>query len=226
MTEPLSQAQKAFHQRIMAAHVFTETEARAVWESLDDRTKFEAALKSCNAQLRYAGLEISAVAMPTTTTHPKSDPDTDDDTPPTASPNRQNNHKALTKYYAMINKFPDEIAKVTFQRLWTPAEHALVRIWLESLVENTFLSRASLINARSKLDAKLSLTLEQSQSLLNRLVDEAWLRESNQGKNARPGSMQAAIVLAPRTYLELSYMLMDEFGMDANELPQQFKYME
>jgi hypothetical protein len=38
--------------------------------------------------------------------------------------------------------------------------------------------------------------------------------------------MQAAIVLAPRTYLELSYMLMDEFGMDANELPQQFKYME
>jgi hypothetical protein len=203
MVEPLTRGQKMFNQRILAEHCIPEEEARQIWEDLrrdNDMggSKMEESLVICNKQLAYTGLEIVAVSI------------------------RDENDKAKC-YYSMINKFPDEISKKAFLTLFQPQQHAYVRVILEKLVEGPE-KRSSLLNLRLEMEgsdtASKNLTLPAAEETLDALEDEKWI----QSMKSKDGSNSAALGLAPRAYAELSYLLVQEFGMDKDELPQQILY--
>ena len=239
--EPLSYAQKALNQRLLAEHTLKEDDLRALWNELNNNNmSLEDALRQSNAQLAHAGLEIAAIAMKEENV---------DNGMTTQNSTSSTNATTVKKYFSLINKFPDDLAKETFGKLYTPAEHALVRLWLAALVETTVESRAGLLNLRSQLSKStqtqtqatqptqdenaenqptqqttttLSLSLQGAEDLLERLLEEQWLEYSS---STRRQSMQAQIQLAPRTYLELGYLLTQDFGVPAEDLPQQFKYI-
>jgi Nse1 non-SMC component of SMC5-6 complex len=198
MVEPLARGQKAFNQRIMAEHCLSEKRAQAIWDELSaandmGASSFAKSIALSNAQLDYCGLEIVAVSVP-----------------------NKEEGGSTQRHYAMINKHPDEIAKKCFQNKFTPKEHAFVRVVLEKIIEGPT-PRSTLINLRSEVEDGNSFRLEAAEDTLQKMLVEKWLQEEG---GARRGSMQAKIALAPRSYLELSYLLVDEFGMDKDELPQ------
>jgi len=198
MVEPLSRGQKAFNQRLMAEHCLSDEKCREIWENLAQTSdmgasSFEKSIARSNAQLRYCGLEIVAVSI------------------------RDDNNEP-TRHYAMINKHNDDIAKKCFQITFTPKQHAFVRCVFEKLVDGPT-SRSSLINSKNELEDGHKFPISEAETALCKLVEEKWIQEVK--GSARRGSMQANLELAPRTYLELSYLLVDEFGMDKGDLPQQ-----
>jgi Nse1 non-SMC component of SMC5-6 complex len=198
MSEALSTGQKVFNQRLLAEHCLSEAEAIALYEDVqknyqDLKESFTQSLQSANAQLQYLGLEIVAISIP----NPKG--------------NKPERH------YAMVNKFPDDIAKQAFQAtIFQPAsQQAYVKAVLEKLVQDGASARATLLNLKN--DIKEKIPLSSAEDALERLLEEKWLVETGE----RRGSNGAEIILGPRTYCELSYLLTEEFGMDKDDLPQQ-----
>jgi hypothetical protein len=95
-------------------------------------------------------------------------------------------------------------------------------------------SRANLLNLKNSLKGNESLTTDQAVACLDRLIAEQWVwaaaeTTSNDDSSGTGGrlrrrprsSMKTQLALAPRTYMELSYMLVDQFGMEHADLPQQ-----
>jgi hypothetical protein len=114
------------------------------------------------------------------------------------------------RYYAFVNTFPDETAQSAIQM--TAQDQAYVRAVLQQLVEDGETTKATLLNLRDKI-----LTLPAAEVILDKLIDEKWIEWSDPRKRNANASK---ISLAPRTFMELSYMLVDDFGLDKTELPQ------
>ena len=218
MSEALSTGQQVFNQRLLAAHCLSEPEVTKLYKSLQEHhedlqnVRLTETMGACNAQLQYLGLEIVAVILPS-----------EDD------PNKNIRH------YAMVNKFPDDISKCCFQsHLFQPPEQqSYVKAVLQKLVDSssddddnnddddekntsrrntttTTITRAALLNLNR--DAKI--TLASAEECLDRLLDEKWLSSPKR-------TNQSVVRLGPRAYCELSYLLTEEFGMEASALPQQ-----
>lgn len=206
MSEPLSTGQKIFNQRLLAEHCLVETQAQALYEELQQTYEdlqdlsLTDCIKSANAQLQYLGLEIVAISMPS----------------------EENGKKKTVRHYAMVNKFPDDIAKQAFQAtVFQPAsQQSYVKAVLEKLVQDGATARSTLLNLKNDLAADSKITLLTAEDALERLLEEKWLVESSSSGNRR-GSNAAEIQLGPRAYCELSYLLTEEFGMDKDDLPQQ-----
>lgn len=195
MTEPLPTGIKAFNQRLLAEHSLPEKKAREVWEQLSTTYEMgtesmESGLARANAQLRHIGMEIVGISV------------------------RQEDG-SFNRHFAMVNKHPDEVAKMVFQQSLSAEEHSYIRLVFEKLVEGTE-SRANLLNLKNGVEG--AFKLENAEDSLQKLVDDKWLEEAP--GNIRSGSMQAKIQFAPRTYSELSYLLVSEFGMEKENLPQ------
>lgn len=184
----------------------SETAAVALYKELQQNDSdlkhhsFTESLELSNAQLQYLGMEIVAISIPGGT---------------------GNNNNEHERHYAMINKFPDDISKKAFQDaiFQPPTQQAYVKAVLEKLVQNGATARSTLINLKNDMTETIPLLC--AEDALERLLEEKWLVELEGPRAARRGSNVAEIVLGPRTYCELSYLLTEEFNMDPNDLPQQ-----
>jgi hypothetical protein len=238
MSEPLSTGQKIFNQRLLAEHCLTERQAEALYEELQqtyaDLEEFPSlidCIKSANAQLQYLGLEIVAIAMPASASDADEN-DEDEDESENSHSNKKSKRASMTtstvRHYAMVNKFPDDIAKQTFQAaiFQPPSQQAYVKAVLEMLVQDRATARSTLLNLKNTVSsAESKVTLSEAQDALERLLEEKWLTEtttkSATNKAHRRGSNAAQVQLGPRAYCELSYLLTEEFGMDQESMPQQ-----
>jgi hypothetical protein len=213
MAESLTRGQKMFNQRLLAEHCVTEEVARGIWntihEAADDdgmgADSFEASVALCNTQLKFCGLEIVAVSIK----------------PPVG--NNSGSNKSL-QHYAVVNMFPDAMAKKSFTNAFHLHQYAFVRLVLEKLVEGPA-ARSTLINLRNDLEEAHKLALDPTEKALQKLLDEKWIQESSgSGSDSASralGSYAAKLCLAPRAYMELGFLLVDEFGMHQDDLPQQ-----
>jgi hypothetical protein len=209
MAEALPTALQIFNQRLLAAHYWSEDEAKKQFQTIqatygdededdqqDNNEYFSRAIAISNAQLQYVGLEIVAISI----RHPE-----------TGTP---------TRHYAMINSFPDDVAKQSFQTVLfqPPSQQAYVRAVFETLVEakGAGVPRNTLLNVKNNLPEDNSLSLALAEDALDKLIEEKWL-VLEQGKKGR----NANIFIGPRSYCELSYLLTEEFGMEKEDLPQQ-----
>ena len=234
MTERLTRSQTLLNQRLLAEHCLEEDKIRRLWDSIsskndddnendDENNKltFEETLAVCNEQLTQIGLEIVSVSIVA--------------------------GSSSGKYFCIINKFPDDIAQKTFERLFHPQQHAFVRVVLEKLVNDGPTRRNPLLNARledkandgdndddakdksdennennqvekPKKETSKQLPLPLAEQVLDILTDEKWIDKVKTDEGA------IVYALAPRAYAELSYLLEKEFGMDKDDLPQQIYY--
>lgn len=205
MTEPLCQALLAFNQRLLASHCLSEEEARDLYEQVskdfdNDDLQFEEAMASSNAQLQYLGLEIVAISIP-----------------------QDNGHK---RFVAMSNKFPDDVSKLVFQKSFhPPITQSFSKLVLHKLASEGPQSRATLINLKNEIeidkDSSAKITLHNAEDALEQLLQAKWIVSEQAGRRQSNASI---LQLGPRVYCELSYLLVDEFGMEADELPQQIYY--
>ena len=120
------------------------------------------------------------------------------------------------QHYAFVNTFPDDVAQTVLAM--TQPEQAYIRTVFTTLAEEGEATKAALLNAKDK-----AFALPQAESTFDRLVDERWIEWSDPRKRNKNG---AKVKLAPRTYMELSYMLVDDFGMSRDDLPQMVYHME
>jgi hypothetical protein len=120
------------------------------------------------------------------------------------------------RHYAFINTFPDEVAQAVLAM--TQPEQKYIRLVLQNLVDETESTKATLLNLKDKI-----LTLPQAEALFDKLVDDKWIVWVDPRKTNANGSK---VKLAPRTFLELPYMLVDDFGMDKEDLPQMIYHID
>lgn len=140
------------------------------------------------------------------------------------------------RYYAMVNKFPDDVAKHCFMSGVSNNEAVFVRHIFEKFASlssaeegsqsstsgtgGTAMARSAILNSRNDMDKNFKITLPQAESVLEKLLEEKWLAYENPANGtARRTSNTAKIILAPRTYLELSYFL-ESSGMEQDNMPQ------
>jgi len=258
-----------FNQRLLAAHCLQESEARDLWKRLTEGggggesnpEKLEDALVLMNRQLKYAGLEIRGVSIvPSKPRQDENDADAggNDDNEGEDGRGKQSQRSTGSgssgkgsrgrgirpvRYYAMINKFPDEVAKACFQ-IGTVHEQAFVRNLIERFAASGGEPEpwSALVNSRSEINdgnsnnstnddggggdggsnknknSKTKVTLPQAENLVWLLLDEKWLQRENPAEGGG-GKKSSLIGLGPRTYLELSYFL-EQKGMEADDLPQ------
>jgi Nse1 non-SMC component of SMC5-6 complex len=237
MAEALTTGQKTFNQMLLADHCWTEKKALKTWNDLaqsgydmggDD---LHTTLASCNAQLEYCGLEITAICF------------------------MNNNNNKPSRHYAMINKYHgDDIAKSANKSRMTLSEINLSRLIFEKLVQDGQADRATLINLKKDLTiVEASFTLEKAHAVVQALQDEKFIKEvetvapaaatgddddedeeengsssqqqrRQQRRTSKPGTMRASMALAPRAFMELGYLFVEQFGMDKSELPQQLYF--
>jgi hypothetical protein len=69
------------------------------------------------------------------------------------------------------------------------------------------------------LDENHKLGLDDTEKAFEKLLDAKWIEGTD--AESRRGSMSSKVNLAPRAYMELSYLLVDQLGMSADDLPQQ-----
>lgn len=198
MTDPLPDAVKALNQRFLAEGCFTQARATELWETELSATfetggrsmTLKQAIKASNKQLTVAGLEIVGVVLEGTT------------------------------YYSLINKHGDEVAKQGFAATWGggTAEVNYVRLVLSKLAEGPC-SRAQLNNSRNEIKEK-NFDVDTAQLILDRLLDEFWIMPETGQEKQRRSSNQIKLALGPRSFMELSYLLEDQFGMDKADIPQ------
>jgi Nse1 non-SMC component of SMC5-6 complex len=164
MAEPLTTGQKTFNQMLLAEHCWTEKKALKTWNDLAQNgydmggDDLHSTLASCNAQLEYCGLEITAISF-------------------------MNGSKGPSRHYAMINKYHgDDIAKSANKSRMTLSEINLSRLIFEKLVQDGQADRATLINLKKDLvNVEASFTLEKSckrckmKSTLRRSSIKQWL---------------------------------------------------
>ena len=191
-----------FNQRLLAEHCMTKERTEQIWHDLEESTgdmggdTLEASLASGNKQLQAGGLEIVSVSM-------------------------RNDEDVPSQYFCMVNKFPDDYTKTSFQHIFHRDQNLYCHMVLKKLVsDGPRVKRSALLNARSEIneeeeDSKTRLSLSQAEDVLDQLQDEKWIQMSN-----------GHLSLAPRAYAELSYLLQNDFGMDKEELPQQIFYRD
>jgi hypothetical protein len=122
------------------------------------------------------------------------------------------------RHYAMVNTFPDEVAQTVLAM--SKPDQTYIRLVLQALVDadEGEATKAAVLNLKDKI-----LTLPQAEALFDKLLDDKWIEWSDPRKRNANGSK---VKLAPRTYMELSYMLVDDFGMPEEDLPQMVYHME
>ena len=192
ITEPLTRGHQLFLQRLLAAHVMNDEEAKKLHEELNDtRSKsLEQSLVIMNEQLSAGfGLEVATVNI------------------------------QGTRYHSIVNLDADDaIAKASFSHVYTPHERAFIRIVLEHLVETEKAPRMDLVNLRQKLtDPYKPITIDAAEYCIDSLLEEFWLVPASDADRRK--SMKAEYQIGPRSYLELSTLLTD-FGMPKDDLPQ------
>lgn len=254
-----------FNQQLLARHCMTESDARKTWKSLvkvcqeeeDNVEKFEDSIVEINAGLKTIGLEIRGVSIASTSIQQQSSQQSsqsqsstqqqqDGNTPGSSKSKSSAKRQQHVRYYAIVNKFPDEVAKHCFSSHGTPNEACFIRHILEQFAslassdnnddDNTTppaMARSKIINSRNDMvdndNKNIKITLPQAETIVDKLLDEKWLMYEQQqdggtsgGQRQRQrhrGSNTSKIVLAPRTYLELSYFL-ESSGMEQDDLPQ------
>jgi Nse1 non-SMC component of SMC5-6 complex len=255
MSQSLTLGQKVFNQRLLAEHCLSETQASALFEELQQTypdlgegfNSLHDCIKSSNGQLRHLGLEIVAIAMPAKygvvsveDDDDENEENDDDNTmsqkskpgPSKRSSSTPSSSASSTKilHYAMVNKFPDEIAKKTWQAaVFQPlTQQSFVKAVLERLAQEGATPRSTLLNLKNTVSGSTSserITLASAEDALERLLSEKWIvpAKSNKkgGRRGAATSSNGSIVLGPRAFCELTYFFTDEFGVDAQEIPQQ-----
>jgi Nse1 non-SMC component of SMC5-6 complex len=226
-SRPLPNGLILFNQRLLSLHCLSEKEARALWESIAKErgefsveeymghSDFEQSIAIANSQLVYCGLEIAAVAMKEV----------------------KENRTKLVRFYAMVNKYGnDEVAKHSFSHFSQHLYHYIGTV-LQKLVADGPTSFNDLVNLRIHHPPTLSaatqddeqvkqqpktLSLAEADSCLRQLLADQWLEQQTSEETSH--STQTAkkrVTLAPRTYMELSHVLVDQFGFNKDDLPQQ-----
>mmetsp|Transcript_377 Transcript_377/g.520 ORF Transcript_377/g.520 Transcript_377/m.520 type:complete len:206 (-) Transcript_377:1232-1849(-) len=192
----LPSGQKLFLQRLLAQHVMKDEEAQALHEELDESGRpMEQCFREMNHRLTSDfALEIATVSIASGGTH--------------------------QRFHAIINQRADSIAKASFKHEFNPHQLAYIRLILEKLVSGAA-SRVDLINLKQNLTEPHTgkVGMEQAEECIDRLLDQQWLVLEGDENQSRRASMNALINIAPRTYLELSRLLID-FGMPKEDLPQ------
>ena len=205
MAEELTIGQKALNQLLLAGHCWSEKKALKMWNDLSQSgldmggDDLHDTLTNCNKQLKFLGLEITAISFG----------------------NGQ-------RHYAMINTYVDDVAKIANKSTMSVSAVNLSRLVLEKLCQDGATDRATLINLKKDLkDVEASFTLDKAHAVVQALQDEKWIKEvrtETDGRQPKRGSMQATMALAPRAYMELGYLFVEQFGMDKSELPQQLYF--
>lgn len=193
-TKPLSRGQQCLLQRLMAAHVLSDSQAIDLFDKLNDShcNSLEECWKEVNTQLTQGfGLEVATVSL------------------------------GGTRYHAIVNLHPDDIAKQCFP-MFNPHQRAFVRKVLDTIVVQSdgrpdgAVPRMDLVNLKTQLGEPYKvLGLSEAEKCLDDLLDEKWLVVK--GNENRRCSMSQEYSLGPRTFLELSHLLKD-FGLE--DLPQ------
>ena len=178
----------------MAAHVLSEEDAQSLFAELNEND-YNANLEECFGQINQQlskgfGLEIATFVL------------------------------GKLKYHAVINSHADDIAKQSFQQHFNPHERAIIQLMMQKLVDDTKVPRKDLINLRSKLEEPYKLTHDGAGHVVEVLLEEGWLQVSqDELADKRRESLQISLEIAPRTYLELSHLLV-EMGIPQEDLPQ------
>jgi hypothetical protein len=219
----LSDAQQVFNQRLLSEHCLDQAAAERLWHEIvqdynhDDyednnhhQLSLTEALRQSNAQLQMQlGLEIVALSIDN------------------------------TRYYTIINKNPhDEVNKIVLQNAFFPMTNAggaspeALQDFLKRLLQHIVdheddqpaITRANAINLRNDGDKDKNVPLHDAQALVDRLVDEKWLvivEKNGDTQKKRNYSNHSVLTFGARTYAELSYLLVEEFGLDESKVPQQ-----
>jgi Ca2+-dependent lipid-binding protein len=201
-TQTLARSQQLMLQRLMARHILEDTEAKQIFAGVQkvltqDDDHSQMTLEKCFAEVNQQltkgfGLEIATVVL------------------------------NQTKYHAVINSHADEVSKRSFEQHFDAHDRQFIQQVLAHLVESdtgSGIPRKDLYNLRSDLKDPYKMTLQGAEHVVETLLQENWLRNSLDQPENRRESMQATLELAPRTYLELSHLLV-ELGIQQDQLPQ------
>ncbi|CAJ1962621.1 unnamed protein product [Cylindrotheca closterium] len=209
-TEPLTRVQQLMLQRLMAAHCLDDKATKALLTEIhglmsqtgtqDSPQSLEECFADINQQLTKGfGLEIATVVL-----------------------DRQ-------KYHSIINSHADEVSKLSFDKHFDAHDRQFILLIMKHLVENhpsvtgdkssNGAPRKDLYNLRGDLQGPYKLTLNAAEHVVESLVQQQWLRITKNDDDDRRSSMQANLELAPRSYLELSHLLVD-IGVSQDDLPQ------
>ena len=267
---PLGIAQKMFIQRMLAEHCWTEAQAELVYQECgkdDDERHHDLPprsstpsspslvdlIKWCNSHLSDFGLEIVSVTLPDSYCyHPQEEeperPHSRRSTSSAGTSGTSNSSKGSTstKYYTMVNQFPDAITKDVYQNylFQPPSLQSYVKRVLSHLAQSypQPAARATLLNLKhsavppphrpddDQKDPTVSsqqqqqqqpkVTLTLAEDMLERLLDEQWLRpvhgDASPPSSSRGGGAGTKIGLGPRAWGELSYFLTTPTEEDAN----------
>jgi hypothetical protein len=220
-TQCLSRVDQLLLQRLMAHHVLEDKEAKQMLSDIyknktmtqmtpsqsqndeggeETPKELEECFAAINQQMTKGfGLEISSVVLD------------------------------RTKYHAVMNSHADEISKKSFDRHFDAHDRQFILLILQHLVDNNDngtnngkgIPRRDLYNLRGELEEPYKMSLQGAEHVVESLLQQHWLRTlllDDDDENRR-ASMQANLELAPRTYLELSHLLVD-MGIPQDDLPQ------
>eukprot|EP00980_Cylindrotheca_fusiformis_P001873 scaffold427_cov74-Cylindrotheca_fusiformis.AAC.3 len=216
----------------MAAHVLDDKDAKSILRDIqqqqltqDDNAatnannnNASASLEECfaniNQQMTHGfGLEIATVVMDAST----------------------------NKYHAVMNTHGgDDVSKKAFEKHFDAHDRQFILLILQHLVDATandndnvvVVARRDLYNLRGELQEPYRMTLQGAEHVVESLIQQQWLRISstttattanknkNNNKKRNESSMQATLELAPRSYLELSHLLVEDMGFPQDDLPQ------
>ena len=205
-TTPLPPSHQKFLQRLLSCHALTEQDANEIWQQYNNNNNDNAKIPfgAMNAQLTAGfGLEICSIKL------------------------------QGTKYHTLINQHADKMSELAFDHEFTPHQRAYIRAVLERLVvahtandeeeQEEGVSRMDLINLRTTISKPFTMpSIQDATDTLDRLLDEHWLMLSINSSKKRQ-SMAQLYDLGPRTYLELSSLLVD-LGYPKEDLPQFLLY--
>lgn len=211
----LTTGQRLFNQRLLAEHCLPEHKLRAIWEQLAEQEDMgaqtmEETMAVCNEPMRSIGLEIRCIAIKNRQQDTSLSMNDISDVASTAASVSQ---RKTTKYYAIVNSYPDEVAKAGFLQSMVPGETTYIKVILENLVEEPQ-SLATLLNLRPDSDQE-KISLPVAEQIVYKLLDDKWL-EWTTGQRGN----SALIQMAPRTYMELAHLLSEELGMEKENMPQ------
>lgn len=191
----LSDAQHVFNQRLLSEHCLDQAEAENLWSDIIQDFQHDGMsfqeALSSTNAQLQSQLGLELVSMSIDS----------------------------TRFYTIINKNPhDEVNKSILQSSFFPIlghpeqQQSFCKRILQQLVDENTITRADAINMRGDV-----VSIPDAQLFVDRLVDEKWLTVTSGKKYANNSTLR----MGARVYAELSHMLMNEFGMDESDLPQQ-----
>lgn len=198
MTEPLPDALKLLNQRLLSHGCLSIDDVKHIWTT-DLANHDKGDYVTLQKALKASSIQLSTIGLEIRGIS-------------------MNN----TTYYAIINKQNDQLSKTGFHGAFTTTEINYIRLILEKLVEEESVTRANLVNAKNSLKDQDALTLDAATKILHRLVEDHWLQTEDGAKKRLTNA--TSLKLAPRAYLELSYMLVEQFGVEKADLPQQIYF--